>query len=152
MQAKTGRINRIFEPLLIRSGYPMYSFFKYNSLSILWASLILIACLMPGKDLPSVTIFEFDKIVHFVLYLALALMMYYGWRKQNSFSALHRNTALKILLITFSYGFAVEIMQELFTADRHFDIFDALANASGAVAGSLLGTKFKEKYFLNQPK
>ena len=126
----------------------MYSFFKYNTISILWASAILVACLMPGKDLPSVTIFEFDKIVHFTLYLTLALMMYYGWRKQNSFLSLHQNTILKILLITSSYGFLVEVAQELFTTDRHFDIFDALANASGAVAGSLLGTKLKQKFLL----
>ncbi len=67
--------------------------------------------------------------------------MFYGWRKQVSVSALHQNTFLKILIITSVYGFAVEIMQELFTADRHFDIFDALANCSGAVAGSLISVK-----------
>ncbi len=123
----------------------MNSFLKYNFLSIFWAALILVLCLMPGKDLPSITIFEFDKIIHFIIYVLLALLMYYGWRKQDSFTSLHQNTFMKILLITSCYGFAVEIMQELFTADRHFDIFDALANSTGAVAGSLLAIYFKSK-------
>ena len=125
----------------------MNSFLKYNILSILWATLILVLCLMPGKDLPSITIWEFDKVVHFTLYILLSLMMYYGWKKQHSFTSLHRHTFIKILAITFAYGFAVEIMQEFFTNDRHFDIFDALANSIGAVAGSLLAIYFKPKYF-----
>jgi VanZ family protein len=74
--------------------------------------------------------------------------MYYGWRKQKTFLSLHHNTLIKILLLTSSYGFAVEIMQELFTTDRHFELFDALANSIGAVAGSLLGISLKQKLSL----
>ncbi|TAL61311.1 MAG: VanZ family protein, partial [Bacteroidetes bacterium] len=111
----------------------------------LWASLILLLCLMPGKDLPSITLFEFDKIVHFGIYMILSLLMYYGWKKQNAFLSLHEKTVLKILILTFAYGFAVEVIQELFTADRHFDILDALANSAGAVAGSFLSKYIKPK-------
>ena len=123
----------------------MNSFLKYNLASIAWAVFILVLCLMPGRDLPSITIFEFDKIVHFIFYVLLALMMYYGWKKQNTFPNLHHNTILKILIISSSYGFLVEILQELLTADRHFDIYDALANAIGAIAGSLMGIVLKQK-------
>ena len=94
----------------------MNSFWKYNILSILWSLLILVLCLLPGKDLPTVDIINFDKLAHFSIYLLLAVMMYYGWKKQDSFIALHHKTAIKILIITSAYGFAVEIMQELFTA------------------------------------
>ena len=117
------------------------SFLKYNWPSILWAAFILVLCLIPGRDLPSVTIFEFDKIVHFTFYVILAWLMFYGWRKQISFLSLRQNALIKILIITSVYGFAVEVMKELLTADRHFDIFDALANSSGAVAGSLISVK-----------
>lgn len=67
--------------------------------------------------------------------------MYYGWKNQYTFTALHSNAFIKILLITTLYGFAVEILQELVTADRHFDILDALANATGAIAGTLISVK-----------
>ncbi len=127
----------------------MASFIKYNWFAFFWAILILILCLMPGKDLPSITIFEFDKLVHSGIYLVLVYLMYYGWKKQSSFSFLHKSTILKILIITSSYGFIVEVMQELFTADRHFDIFDALANASGAVVGCYISPYIKNKLSQN---
>ncbi|KAF0190362.1 MAG: hypothetical protein FD166_3816, partial [Bacteroidetes bacterium] len=85
------------------------------------------------------------KIVHFIIYLLLALMMYYGWKKQITFPSLYRHTLLKILVITFAYGFLVEILQEKLTADRHFDLMDALANSSGAVAGSWISPYFLRK-------
>ena len=125
----------------------MNSFLKYNTPSIIWALVILVLCLMPGKDLPNISILNFDKLAHFSVYFLLSLLMYYGWKKQNSFLALHRQTFIKILLLTSTYGFAVEIMQELFTVDRHFDIFDALANSIGAVAGSMLAVYVKPKLF-----
>jgi len=126
----------------------MNSFLKYNIASIFWTLLILVLCLMPGKDLPSVDIINFDKLAHFGIYLILALLMYYGWRKQDSFLSLHKNTMVKILILTSCYGFAVEIMQELFTTDRHFELLDALANSIGAVTGSLLGIALKQKLSL----
>lgn len=117
------------------------NFLKYNWPSILWAAFILVLCLMPGRDLPSVSIWEFDKLVHFAFYVMLSALMFWGWKKQMRFSALHLQTALKILAITFTYGFAVEILQELVTADRHFELLDAVANSAGGVAGSLISVK-----------
>ena len=124
----------------------MKEFLKYNLLSIAWGLLILILCLLPGKDIPSLTIFEYDKVVHFLIYVVLAFLMYYGWKKQNAFLLLHKQTLLKILLITSAYGFLVEVLQELLTTDRHFDIFDALANSLGAVGGSWFAPRLK-KFF-----
>jgi VanZ family protein len=113
-----------------------------------WAAFILFLCLIPGKDLPSVSIFEADKIGHFGVYLVLSMLMFYGWKRQAAFPSLHQNVFIKILIITSVYGFAVEIMQELFTADRHFDILDAIANSGGAVAGSLISMYLRHKLVL----
>ena len=101
----------------------------------------MVLCLMPGKDLPSVSIWEADKIGHLTVYTILSMLTFYGWKKQRNFPQLQKNTILKILLITSTYGFAVEVLQEVFTADRHFDILDALANCTGAVTGSLISVK-----------
>lgn len=68
--------------------------------------------------------------------------MVYGWRKQKTFSFLQRKVLLKILLLTSVYGFAVEVMQELFTTDRHFDMLDALANSTGSIVGSFFSAIF----------
>lgn len=119
----------------------MNNFLKYNWPSILWAAIILGICLMPGRDLPKVELINADKLAHFICYVLLALFTFYGWQKQNSFAWFHVNTFIKILFITSVYGFAVEIMQHVFTADRHFDLYDALANSIGAVAGCFVAPK-----------
>ena len=103
---------------------------------------------MPGKDLPSVSIWEADKIGHFGVYVVLSFLMFYGWINQSTKSWFRTNTFLKILLITSCYGFAVELMQELLTADRHFDLLDALANATGAIAGGFISVKLFKQHTL----
>ena len=124
----------------------MHLFLKYNWPSLFWAAFILGICLMPGKDLPSVSIFEFDKFVHFACYFILATLLYYGWSKQTLVKYLRSHLLFKLLVLTCSYGFIIEIMQETLTADRHFDIYDALANSAGAVAGSFFADKMRS-YF-----
>lgn len=119
----------------------MKNFLKYNLPSILWAAFILGICLMPGRDLPKVELINADKLAHFICYVLLAFLTFYGWIKQSVYGWFHTNTFLKILLMTSVYGFAVEVMQDQFTADRHFDLYDALANSIGAVAGCI-GCKF----------
>jgi len=116
----------------------MNSFIKYNTLSILWTACILIGCLLPGRDLPDVAINISDKAIHFTIYFLLSIFTYYGWIKQNSFYALHRNTILKIVFLTSIYGFIVEILQHILTTDRYFDLYDALANSTGAIAGCMI--------------
>ncbi len=107
----------------------------------MWAAFILWLCLMPGKDLPSVTIWEADKIGHFGVYIVLSFLMFYGWIKQSTASWFRTNAFFKILLITSCYGFAVEVMQEFLTTDRHFDLLDALANTAGAITGCFVSVK-----------
>lgn len=115
----------------------MKSFVRYNWPSISWAAFILVICLMPSKDLPKVEIINIDKVVHMGVYAVLSLLTYYGWTRQSAINSLQQHTFIKILLLLSAYGFAVEILQETCTADRHFDLYDALANAIGAVLGTI---------------
>jgi VanZ family protein len=114
----------------------MKNFLRYNWPSILWAAFILYLCLLPGHDLPSVHIWEADKIGHMGVYTVLSLLTVWGWRKQTVMESLKTRTILKVLVLLGAYGFLVEILQEALTADRHFDMLDALANVIGACMGS----------------
>ena len=64
-----------------------------------------------------------------------------GWAKQNLFDSLHQQQFAKIFLIVFGYGFAIEIIQEAFTINRHFEWLDVAANSIGAIIGSLISVK-----------
>lgn len=107
-------------------------FLRYNFLSIGWMLLIIILSFLPGKDLPEVNIFQFDKIVHFVFYFLLFLFTAYGWRKQWQFAMLQKIALEFVLLFCFAFGLSIEFGQVIFTADRHFDLMDILANSLGA--------------------
>ena len=109
--------------------------------SFVWAVFILWLSLKNGNSLPTINIPNIDKAVHFTFYFILALLMFYGWTKQNIFSSLHKQKLIKIFLLAFSYGFTMEIMQEVFTVSRHFDTLDIAANSMGAIAGSLISVK-----------
>ena len=91
--------------------------------------------------MPIIKIPNLDKFIHFNIYLALAIMMFYGWKKQNTIPALHQNGFIKIVLLASVYGISIEIMQEFFTATRHFDLLDVASNSAGAFAGSLISVK-----------
>ena len=119
----------------------MASFLKYNWPSILWAAFIFYLCMISGSHLPHIHIPNLDKAVHFTFYLVLVLLMYTGWKKQASFPSLYQNSLLKIFAIACAYGFAIEIMQELFTVDRHFEWLDEAADACGALLGCWLSVK-----------
>ncbi|MBS1617627.1 MAG: VanZ family protein [Bacteroidetes bacterium] len=113
----------------------MKSYLKYNWPSILWAAFILVICLMSHRHVPRVTIPYFDKVVHFTLYFILAVLTWYGWTRQKNFPALRANTFIKVILVLTLYGLTIEIMQGTLTPDRSFDLWDELANTTGATAG-----------------
>ncbi len=74
--------------------------------------------------------------------------MYWGWKKQNDFIALHKNTVLKIFIVACTYGFTIEVMQETLTTTRHFELLDEAANACGSLVGCYASVKLF-KYVAN---
>ncbi len=121
-------------------------FLRYNFLSIFWCVLILVLSFLPGKDLPEVGIFQFDKLVHIIFYLLLFAFTFVGWKKQSQFIMLQNVSGLFMFVLCSGFGVLIECGQGLFTADRYFDIYDALANSIGALAG-LTTLPFLKTYF-----
>jgi VanZ family protein len=121
-------------------------FLRYNFLSIFWFVLILVLSFLPGKDLPEVSILQFDKLVHVIFYLFLFVFTYVGWKKQSQYKILQDVSGLLIFGLSAGFGLLIECGQGLFTADRYFDIYDAIANSIGALAG-LTTLPFLKTYF-----
>lgn len=99
-----------------------------------WAAIIFAACLLPGKDVPSLSIFQYDKVIHFAIFALLAFL----------FLLLFKNPVLKkegliVFLSCTAYGYFVELLQGSgITEGRSFDHYDALADAVGAALGLLV--------------
>jgi len=114
-------------------------FIKYNLPAILWALVILVLTLMPGKFIPPAGIFEIfhpDKLVHIAVFAVLIALCLYGFLKQQTFAWLR----LHPVIIAFSgcvlYGLWLEAMQGTLLADRYFEWMDAAANAIGCGVGA----------------
>jgi glycopeptide antibiotics resistance protein len=82
-------------------------------LALFWTIGIIIGCSLPGRDLPSISVFD-----------------HFDYKKSN----------IHIKLIAFSafFGFAIEFYQLTCVEGRSFDIWDGVADTIGGIIGWLL--------------
>lgn len=114
----------------------MNSFRRYAPyLAALWALIILVVSVIPGEDLPSLSIWEPDKVMHAFVYGVLTALIYIT-RPQNA--VFIKKLIFQAILLCILYGFFIELIQ-LVLPTRKFDILDALANTVGCfIAGALI--------------
>ncbi len=113
--------------------YKFHPIFASNAIVLLL--IILYASLLPKTELPSSTFIQLDKLVHMGMYGSLSLLIFKGFF-ENSVKAL----ALACIL-SFFYGFFLEILQYFLTTTRMFDVFDIFANGLGTTISYLLVKK-----------
>ena len=101
------------------------------SLAIGWTILIAVLCLVKFTDLPSFGVSGADKYVHFTFHFVFTILCgFYLWAKLNEITI---SKIGRVVILSFCYGILIEILQEIYTKTRHADIFDVLANATGAL-------------------
>jgi VanZ family protein len=101
------------------------------SLAIGWTILIAVLCLVKFNDLPSLGVSGADKYVHFIFHFVFTILWgFYLWLKLNEITI---SKIGLVVILSFCYGILIEIFQEIYTKTRHADIFDVLANGSGAL-------------------
>ncbi len=108
----------------------------YLSASLIWTCSILFLCLASSSDLPDVGIENADKYVHFTfhfVFVNLWFLYFIYINKKNSFKL-----ALFIFFASFLLGILIELAQQAFTTTRKGDVFDFLANATGAFSALIL--------------
>jgi hypothetical protein len=108
--------------------------------ALLWALLILMLCLIPGRDLPQwrwADLMSLDKLAHAVLFAVLMVLIVRGLRKYPAIEAGLKPT-LFALVFSILYGGALEIMQGSLLNDRVADLGDFVANTIGCGLGWLL--------------
>ncbi|MEM1095245.1 MAG: VanZ family protein [Bacteroidota bacterium] len=91
----------------------------------LWTLGILAACSIPGTSLPSVSLWEFDKAVHFVLFFGFGALGLWAYPKRTGW----------VLLAGLAYAVGTEFYQGLLPWPRTPDLYDAVANSIGLLAG-----------------
>ncbi|MCB9170497.1 MAG: VanZ family protein [Flavobacteriales bacterium] len=106
--------------------------------AVLWALLILVLCLIPGKDLPDwdwFDLFDLDKPVHFTLFGVQMVLTALAFHPQYADPA-GRSKALGLAFgACVAYGGLTEVMQGALLMGRTADITDFIANTLGCLAG-----------------
>lgn len=103
-----------------------------QSLSIIWALIILGLCSMPGQYIPSVSLLEmlsFDKWVHAGMFFVLCTLIFIHIKKQTE----EKKKIFLFLTIAILYGCSLEIMQGTLFSNRSADWNDIIANSFGCL-------------------
>lgn len=115
--------------------------FKYLLPGIVWIIVILAIIAIPGSSIPRTSLFEiphFDKLIHFVMFAILSILLGFGFFRQQENSIYFRKRYTFVLVLCVIYGGATEIIQHLFVAGRSGELWDFAANTAGSFAGILL--------------
>lgn len=104
----------------------------FKTIAVIWTLLIFYLCLNDASGLPTVSIKNIDKIIHFVFYFVFVFL----WIK--SIKPISMYYFLIVVVIAIIIGICIEFLQEKFTQNRVFDCYDILANSMGAITSFVL--------------
>lgn len=116
---------------------------KTYPLSLLTTLAIIILSVMPfpeikmAQDIPLA-----DKWVHFVMYGGLSLVVWFEMARSENKSGIKKAAMLLLLwglVMPALLGGVLEFVQEYLTTTRSGDVWDFIADAIGAVLGTILG-------------
>lgn len=96
---------------------------------------------MTLRPAPSLPARHLDKVVHFFAYAALAMFMQFSLRKSGASAPTSRFAGKRSVILASMLTIAVGAFDEsfqFFSPYRTASLFDLLADALGAVAGSLM--------------
>ncbi|TAH25252.1 MAG: VanZ family protein [Cytophagales bacterium] len=123
------------------------NFYKAHGLTILWALLILILTLTPGKFIPKVdywAFFSLDKYVHISIFFIQVFLILWNAR---TLRVIDKKIYFISILIGVSYGALIEVIQ-LFIPQRSFEWNDLLANTFGVFLACVLFYLLEKLNFL----
>lgn len=111
---------------------------KFSIPAILWAAFILFVSILPGGETQQANLFGFlpvDSAVHATFHAGLVFLLMIGFSKQHSQPSFRYYPAKYAVTLSCLYGIGIELLQEFVIVQRNFEIYDLVANFSGALIG-----------------
>lgn len=109
--------------------------------SFLWTIIVGFLYLLPGEDLPVVSIWDVlsaDKIAHVGVFALLVLFNATGLQRQMRYVYLRDRARFVALIGSVSYGSILEFAQAELTTGRYLEAGDLLANTIGCILGIVI--------------
>lgn len=91
-----------------------------------------------NSDVPKIRIPNMDKVVHFTFYCVAMILGCFFARERTAGRLKILNAILIFAAVTIIYGIIIEVLQYKFTGTRDGNVYDALANISGTLAGVVM--------------
>jgi len=113
----------------------MVNLLKKYWLTILLLFVIFVLCFMNTASLPKVAIRNFDKIVHAVMFLSLAGVIFFDNTRYLRFQISELRIFLGTFLFPAAIGGLIEILQRYLTTTRTGDWYDFIFDVIGAIIG-----------------
>ena len=114
-----------------------FSATNFKWLASLWLLFISVLFFLPGSALPKENWLDkiyVDKWVHVAFFTVLLFL----WR---IYFPANRKYSRILLILAFTYGLSVEVIQHFFVENRSFDTGDLIADMLGGVLGIRLWNK-----------
>ena len=100
--------------------------------ALLWTGIVTYFCLIKSSDIPAINIPNLDKCIHVFFHFVFTFLWILFFRKQIQTDNL-KKPLLYSFMLSFVFGITIEILQELVTTTRSADLFDVVANLTGAI-------------------
>ena len=105
--------------------------------AVLWLLIILFLSGFPGKELPKLPVWQFDKLVHTLMYFILSVCLLFPFSKQFIDKENRLKVGIIVVLLGIFYGGLMEILQIHIFINRSGNWYDFIANSLGAILGVL---------------
>jgi len=116
--------------------------------SFFWCILIFILTSVKMSYIPAANLIHipnFDKLVHFLFFFVLSLLLFYETGKQQNAHFPRIRFGLLILGLGAFYGGLIELLQKYIFTYRSADWYDFAADVSGALVAVLIAPFFVRK-------
>ena len=108
------------------------------TIAFAWSIVIFILSVIPGKDLPEISINYFDKLAHAGVYAILSWLVLRSTIKWSN-----KNLIVWVFVIPMIYGILIEFFQGTFLNDRIADVYDMIANGIGSLTVTIMAFIFR---------
>lgn len=112
---------------------------KAIGLAVLWTCIILFLSLKNPSGEQRFSFPNADKIVHFTFYFMFVVLWF---RYLVLIKKIEAGNKMKLVFVAILLGILVELAQKYFTTTRQCDIWDVVANSTGAFMGILVSIRF----------
>src|SRR6187401_2270326 len=114
------------------------SLLKNFLLFTLWLGVILYLSFTPLTSWPKETFFQtlhLDKIVHITMNAGLCFLLLRSFFKQQNNQLPRYSVIIASVLFCLGVGTSIEFLQPALTLYRQFEVYDIVANYTGALIG-----------------